>query len=66
MSSNRLITFVAALIFLALACVALYRLLFWFPIEIGGHAIGQTASFFAFAIFAALTLVMLRGAKAND
>jgi len=63
MSSNKLVTFVAALVFLLLACVALYRLLFWFPIEIGGHAIGQTASFFAFVIFAALTLVLIRAAR---
>jgi len=63
MSSNKLVTFVAAIVFLLLACVALYRLLFWFPIEIGGHAIGQTASFFAFVIFAALTLVLIRAAR---
>lgn len=51
------------LVFLALALVSLYRLLFWFPITIGGAAVGQTASFFAFVIFAALTLIMFRGAR---
>jgi hypothetical protein len=68
MSSQRLVSFLAALVFLAIAAVALYRLLFWFPIDIAGHAIGQTASFFVFAACAALSLIMFRGAiaKAQD
>jgi hypothetical protein len=66
MSSNKLTALVAALVFLALALVSLYRLLFWFPITIGGHAIGQTASFLAFAIFAALTLIMFRNLMASS
>jgi hypothetical protein len=65
MSSHRLVSVLAALVFLAIAAVALYRLLFWFPIDIGGHAIGQTASFFTFAAFAALSLIMFRGAIAR-
>ena len=53
-------------VFLALALVSLYRLLFYFPITIGGHFIGQTMSFFGFMIFAALTLIMLRSLKASN
>ena len=48
---SRIGSLLGALVFLVLAAVALYRLLFYFPITVGGHAIGQTASFFAFAAF---------------
>ena len=65
MPSNRLVALVGALAFLALAVVSLYRLLFWFPITIGNQQVGQTASFFAFVIFAALTLIMLRATKSG-
>lgn len=65
MSSQRLVSLVGALVFLAIAAVALYRLLFWFPIDIAGHMIGQTASFFTFAACAALSLIMFRGAMAR-
>ena len=65
MNSNRLATLVGALIFCLLAGVSLYRLLFWFPISIGGMEVGQTSSFFAFVIFAALALIMARGALAK-
>jgi hypothetical protein len=63
---SRIGSFLGALVFLALAAVSLYRLLFYFPITVGGHAIGQTASFFAFAAFAALTLIMFRGAATGQ
>jgi hypothetical protein len=65
MSSNKLSALIGALVFLVLALISLYRLLFWFPITIGGYVIGQTASFFAFAIFAALTLIMLRSSRTS-
>lgn len=61
MTLHRLTTFVGALLCLAIAALALYRLLFWFPISIGGHEVGQTSSFFAFVIFAALSLILFRG-----
>jgi hypothetical protein len=54
------------LIFLVLACVSLYRLLFWFPIAIGGQQVGQVASLFAFAICAALCLILLRAGIATS
>jgi hypothetical protein len=63
---SRIGSLLGALVFLVLAAVALYRLLFFFPITVGGHAIGQTASFFAFAVFAALTLIMIRGAATGQ
>jgi hypothetical protein len=58
---NKPLLFAAALICLGLAAVSLYRLLFWFPITIAGAQIGQTASFFAFVIFTALSLILFRG-----
>ena len=35
---SRIGSFLGALVFLALAAVSLYRLLFYFPITVGGHA----------------------------
>jgi hypothetical protein len=63
---SRFGSLLAALVFLAIAAIALYRLLFFFPISIGGHEIGQTASFFAFVAFAALTLIMFRVAATGQ
>ena len=63
MSSNKLVSLLAGIIFLIVAAVSLYRLLFYFPITVGGHAISQTATFFSFAIFTALTLIALRNLK---
>ena len=65
MFSSRLGSVAGGVVFLVLALVSLYRLLFWFPITVGGHAIGQTASFFAFAIFAALTLISFQGLRSE-
>ena len=66
MPSNKLAALLGGLVFLALAVVSLYRLLFYFPITIGGHFIGQTVSFFGFVIFTALTLIMLRSLKTSS
>lgn len=65
MSSNRLATVIAAFVFLILAAASLYRLLVGFPITIGGYEIGQTASFLAFVVCAALSLMLFRGGKAS-
>jgi len=65
MSSNKFALVLGALVFLALAACALYRLLVGFPIVIGGMQVGQTTSFFAFVAFAALSLILFRGAMAN-
>ena len=61
MSSHRLATIVGALAFLAIAALALYRLLAGFPIMIGGVEIGQTSSFLVFVICIALSLMLFRG-----
>ena len=63
MPSNRLAAAAGGVVFLILALVSLYRLLFYFPITIGSMHVGQTASFFALAICAALSFIMFRGVK---
>lgn len=65
MSSHKLATVIAAFVFLILAAASLYRLLVGIPISIGGYEIGQTASFLAFVICAALSLMLFRGARAS-
>lgn len=59
--SNRLVTSLGALALLAIAALALYRLLVGFPITIGGQEIGQTTSFLVFVICTALALMLFRG-----
>jgi len=61
MSTYRLATIVGAVAFLAIAALALYRLLVGFPITIGGEEIGQTSSFLVFVICTALSLMLFRG-----
>lgn len=61
MSSNRLASLAGGIIFLVVAAISLYRLLYWFPITIGGQQVGQAATFFSLAISAALCLVFFRG-----
>lgn len=57
MSSNKLFVLAGVLIFPIISLAALYRLMFWFPIEIHHHVIGQTASFLVFVIFAVLSII---------
>ena len=66
MSSNRLASLAGGIVFLVVAGICLYRLLFWFPITIGGQQVGQAATFLALAISAALCLVFFRGGSASD
>ena len=61
MSGHRLATILGGLAFLAIALLALYRLLAGFPITIGGMEVGQTSSFLVFVICAALSLMLFRG-----
>ena len=61
MSAHRLATIVGAFAFLAIAALALYRLLAGFPITIGGVEIGQVSSFLVFVTCAALSLMLFRG-----
>ena len=48
MSTYRMATLAGAIFFLALAALALYRLLVGFPIMIRGVMVGQVATFFVF------------------
>jgi len=66
MSTNRLGSLAGGIVFLILAGISLYRLLFWFPITIGNQRIGQVATFFALVVSAALCLILLRGGSASD
>jgi hypothetical protein len=50
-------------VFLLIALVALYRLLFWFPLVIAGWQVGQTVSFFTFVIFTALSIISFQGLR---
>ena len=61
MSAHRLATIVGAFAFLAIAALALYRLLAGFRITIGGAEIGQTSSFLVFVTCTALSLMLFRG-----
>jgi hypothetical protein len=65
MSTYRMATLAGALVFLALAALALYRLLVGFPIMIGGVAVGQVATFFVLVASAALSLLLFRGSGSN-
>ena len=63
MSTHRIATLASAVILIILAALALYRLLAGFPITIGGMEVGQTMSFFAFVVFAALGVMLLRSGR---
>jgi hypothetical protein len=63
MTGNKLLMVLGAVGFLLLALVALYRLLFWFPITIAGEEVGQTTSLFAFVISIALSAILFRGVR---
>ena len=56
----------AGIIFAIVAGVCLYRLLFWFPITVGGQQVGQAATFLALAISVALAMVFLKGGIARS
>ena len=56
MPFNKIYIMGGLIVFPIISLVALYRLMFWFPIEIAHHVVGQTASFLTFVIFAVLTI----------
>ena len=62
MTVRKLVILTAAVVFLLAAVMNLYRLLAGFPIMIAGYSVGQTASFFAMCIAAALSLMLFREA----
>lgn len=63
MFSSKLSSLTGGIVFLVISLVALYRLLFWFPMNIAGYAVGQVASFFVFVIFAALSIIAFQGMR---
>lgn len=63
MASRKLVLSAAALIFLLVAALALYRLMVGFPITIGGMEIGQVGSFFALVVGAGLALMLFNEAR---
>lgn len=63
MASRKLVLSAVGLIFLLVTAAALYRLLYWFPITIGGETVGQTSTFLVLVCGAALTLMMFNEAR---
>jgi putative Ca2+/H+ antiporter (TMEM165/GDT1 family) len=66
MTRYRMFTLIGAVVFFLLAALNLWRIMVGFPIAIGGVMIGNTVSFFAFAAFVALGVMMLREARTHD
>ena len=64
MSTYRIASLAGAVVLLAIAALALYRLMVGLPITIGGVEVGQTSSFFVLVICAALSLMLFRGGRA--
>lgn len=62
-ATRKLVLSLAALIFLLVALLGLYRLLVWFPISIGGVETGQVGSLFAIVIGAGLSLMLFSEAR---
>ena len=63
MGTRKLVLSVAALIFLLVTLAALYRLLFGFPMSIGGEEVGQVSTFFVLVCVAALTMMLFSEAR---
>jgi len=63
MFNSKLSSLLGGVVFLLIALVALYRLMFWFPIVIGSWQVGQAITFLAFAIFAALSIISFQGMR---
>ena len=63
MATRKLVLSAAAIIFLLIAALALYRLMVGFPISIGGEELGQTASFLVLVCGAALALMLFNEAR---
>jgi hypothetical protein len=63
---SKLASLLGGFVFLIIAAISLYRLLFWFPITIGEQRVGQVATFFVFVICGALCLIFFRGGVVSD
>jgi hypothetical protein len=60
---TRPFTFVAAIIFLLMAAVHVYRLLTDFQVTIGSHSIPQSVSWIAIVVAGGLGVMLLREAR---
>jgi hypothetical protein len=63
MTQSRPFTFVAAIIFLLMACVHLYRLAVGFDITIGATAVPMTVSWVALVITALLSVMLFKESR---
>ena len=63
MLTNRPFTLIAAIIFLVMGLVHVYRLLTHFQIIIGSHVIGLGVSWLALAVTLAMALLLFREAR---
>ena len=63
MARYRLFTLVGAIVFLVLAAANLWRIMVGYPITIGGMMVGNAISYFAFAAFIALALMLFRESR---
>ena len=63
MSTNRPFTLIAAIIFLVMGLVHVYRLLTHFQIIIGSHVIGLGVSWLALAVTLAMAWLLFREAR---
>ena len=63
MASNRPFTLIAAIIFLLMAVVHVYRLLTHFQVIVGSHAIPQSVSWIAILVTGGLSVMLFREAR---
>lgn len=63
---HRFATISGGVIFLAIAALALYRLIVGIRISIGDTELGQTTTFLILVISAALALMLFRGSAVRD
>jgi hypothetical protein len=66
MFRNKIYAFAGIIIFPVIALIALYRLIYWFPIEIAGRPVGQTVSFLLFIIFSVLTVMAFQDLRRRE
>ena len=63
MTSNRPFTLIAAIIFLLMAVVHVYRLMTHFQVIIGSHVIPQAVSWIAILVTGGLSWMLFREAR---
>jgi hypothetical protein len=63
MGSRKVLTLVAAVVFLLVGLAGFYRLMVGFPITIGNQHLGQTSSFFVFVACVGLSIALFRQSR---